>query len=333
MRLIRYEPKYLSKQYSFFRNAKISNGLTSFIKQILLHVIFDTFTYIQTMLHYSKFQNKFLRFSLNKFYKPAELANSDFDAIIVGSDQIWNPEITYGCLDPMYTLQFSSNKIRKISYAASFSEKHIKKNDAEKLVESLKTFYAISVREEELKRYLSSISNLKIEVVIDPTLLLSKNNWLAIMPKKRIIKERYVLLYQARGEKRKIYQQVVDLAKRLNASVYDASGMNYRIRKHGKQYVSPIEFLNLIYFAEAVVTVSFHGTALSVILEKPFFSICLNDGRDGRVFNLLRTLGLTSQLKSLGEHLPFPNIDYSKVCKHLEVARESSLSFLNKALS
>ena len=209
----------------------------------------------------------------------------------------------------------------------------MKKDDVENLVESLKTFYAMSVRENELKLYLTSVSNLKIDVVLDPTLLLPKNNWLAMMPRKRIIKEHYVLLYQARGEKKKIYQQTVDLAKQLNATVYDASGMNYRIRKHGMQYVSPIEFLNLIYFAEAVVTVSFHGTAMSLILEKPFFSIYLNDGRDGRVLNLLRTVKLTSQLKSLGENLPLPNIDYSKVCKYLEIEREKSLSFLNKALS
>lgn len=330
---IRYEPKYLMKHYSFFRNVKINKGFASCIKQILLHVICDTCTWTRTKLHYSKFQNKFFRFSLKKIHTTAELANSDFNAFIVGSDQIWNPEITNGSLDLMYTLQFSSDNIRKISYAASFSEKHIKQDDARTLVESLKTFYAISVREYELKQYLKSFCNLKIEVVLDPTLLLSKSDWLAMMPPKRIIKERYVLLYQARGEKDNVYKQAIDLANKLNATVYDASGMNYRIMKHGKQYVSPVEFINLIFFAEAIVTISFHGTAMSLILEKPFFSICLNDGRDGRVLNLLRTVRLVSQLKSLGEDLPLPNIDYSKVGNFLEIARKNSLSFLNNALN
>ncbi len=333
VQFIRYEPEYLKRPYRFFRNVNIKNGIASCIKQFLLHIICDTCGWIKTKRHYFKFQNRYYVFTSKHFNSPKELVNSNFDAIVVGSDQIWNPEITGGCLDPMYMLQFSCAKIRKISYAASFSKKHMKKDDVENLVESLKTFYAMSVRENELKLYLTSVSNLKIDVVLDPTLLLPKNNWLAMMPRKRIIKEHYVLLYQARGEKKKIYQQTVDLAKQLNATVYDASGMNYRIRKHGMQYVSPIEFLNLIYFAEAVVTVSFHGTAMSLILEKPFFSIYLNDGRDGRVLNLLRTVKLTSQLKSLGENLPLPNIDYSKVCKYLEIEREKSLSFLNKALS
>ncbi len=111
------------------------------------------------------------------------------------------------------------------------------------------------------------------------------------------------------------------------------SGMNYRVAKYGKQYVSPIEFLNLVFFAEAVVTVSFHGTALSLVLEKPFFSICLNDGRDGRVINLLKGMGLSSQLKPVGEELAVPRMDYSLARRHLDTARTASLSFLFKALN
>ena len=281
---------------------------------------------------YAEFQKRFYAFTPTYFSHLNELAGSDFDAIIVGSDQIWNPEITNGGLDRFYTLDFKSDRIRKISYAASFSQNHITQNDTFTLVERLRSFQAISVREEDLKSYLSAFCNLPIDVVLDPTLLLIKRQWVELMPKQRIITERYVLLYQARGEKKKILAQATNLADKLHAKVYDASGMNYRINKHGKQYVSPIEFLNLVYFAEAIVTISFHGTALSLILEKPFFSICLNDGRDGRVENLLKTVGLLQQLKTSEDVLDFPIIDYSQIESCLEGKRKESLLFLNKAL-
>ena len=330
---IRYEPNYLKYPYRFFRNARIKNGIASYVKQCLLHIFCDTYTWIKTKRHYGDFQERFYTLSRQVYKNPDELAKADYDAIITGSDQVWNPEITNGSLDPMYTLHFQSDRIRKISYAAIFSEKHIDRNMAEELVGRIKSFYAVSVREECLKKYLDNLCSLRIEVVLDPTLLLTKSQWLALMPEKRMIKERYVLLYQARGIKKDVLKQATDLADKLHATVYDASGMNYRVAKYGKQYVSPIEFLNLVFFAEAVVTVSFHGTALSLVLEKPFFSICLNDGRDGRVINLLKGMGLSSQLKPVGEELAVPRMDYSLARRHLDTARTASLSFLFKALN
>lgn len=330
---VRYEPSYLSAPYSFLRNARIKNGIASYVKQCILHVFFDTKTWLKTIRHYKVFQNQYLRFSEKKYYKPNELLISKYDAIIVGSDQIWNPEITNGCVDGMYTLAFDSGRIRKISYAASFSISHITKGNTQVLIKRLQSFSSISVREKSLKSYLESFSNLHIDVVIDPTLLLSKEEWLNLMPQKRIIKKRYVLLYQARGNKKAIYDKAKELADKIGVDVYDASGMNYRIKKNNVQYVNPIEFLNLVYYAEAVVTVSFHGTALSVILEKPFYSIRLNDGRDGRVEDLLNTVGLETQLKSIDEELGIPTIYYNEAKDVLCRLRLNSLSFLHKALN
>lgn len=79
--------------------------------------------------------------------------------------------------------------------------------------------------------------------------------------------------------------------------------MNYRIKHNGMQYVNPLEFLNLVLYAELIVTVSFHGTALSIILEKSFYSINLNDGRDSRVISLLKAVNLENRLKSINDTL------------------------------
>ena len=330
---IRYEPKYLLKPYTFFRNVKLKNGLASCIKQVILHLIYDTLLWYKTILHYKRFQKKYFKFSDYIINEPNQLLNQTYDIIIVGSDQIWTPEITDNCIDQMYTLNFQSSNIKKISYAASLSLSHITKDETELLIERLKSFCAISVRENDICQYLSRYSTLNIKVVLDPTLLLTKDDWLKYISKKRIINNKYVLVYQARGDKKSIINQAEKLAENLNAEVYDASGMNYRIKKHSMQYVDPIEFLNLIYYAEAVVTVSFHGTALSIILERPFFSILLGDGRDSRVCSLLDSLNLKSQQKKIGEELVLKNINFNEVNNRLKTQRNNSLAFLTKNIN
>ena len=114
----------------------------------MLHIIYDTCTWIKTKRHYTRFQKEYYAFTPTRFGRLSELANTDFDAIIVGSDQIWNPEITNGCLDRFYTLDFKSDRIRKISYAASFSQSHITQKDTFILIERLK------MSEAEAHRYI-----------------------------------------------------------------------------------------------------------------------------------------------------------------------------------
>lgn len=330
---IRYEPDFLEKPYSFFRNVKFVNGILSCTKQILLHLLFDTKTWFKTVLHYSKFQKTYLSISSKKVYKASDLLELGYNAFVVGSDQVWNPEITDGKIDDIYSLNFSNVNVKKISYAASFSEKYISDKQFRILVKRLSSFDAISVREDSLKKCLSPYLGENIFVALDPTLLLTKEQWLKYIPKKRIINERYVLLYQARGNKQKIVHQANELAKKYGAKLYDASGMNYRIRKNGIQYVNPLEFLNLIYNAEAIVTVSFHGTALSVVLEKPFYSIILGDGRDERVESLLRKVNLLSQMKNINDILNIPQINFKDVENILYKHRQLSINYIKNSVS
>lgn len=330
---VRYEPEYLIKPYRLFRNVQLKYGICSCIKQSLLHLFFDTATWLKTIKHYKDFQKKYFSFSTKKIQSSNELVTLGYDAFIVGSDQIWNPEITEGKIDDVYTLNFPKNKIKKISYAASFSEKHISNQQINTLTQRLASFDAISVRENNLRNCLQPNSAININVVLDPTLLLTKEQWLQYIPSKKIIKEKYVLIYQARGNKNKIISQAQKLAKQYDAVVYDASGMNYRIKRNGIQYVNPIEFLNLIYYAEAIVTVSFHGTALSLILEKPFYSISLGDGRDERVRNLLNSVNLISQLKNIDDVLNKPLISYNEVSKLLDKYRQISKNYIEESLN
>lgn len=329
---INYVPQYLKTPYAFFRNSHLKNGIFSVIKQGLLHLYFDTFTWIRSQIHYKNFREKYLAISKQTYCTPSELSQSDYDGFIVGSDQVWNPEITNKTIDDMYTLHFKNSNKLKIAYAASFSEKHITPQQTNILISRIKDFHHISVREEDLAIFLKKQANLQIDVVLDPTLLLNKEEWLKFIPKAPLIKEPYILVYQARGSKSALLSQVQPLARKLNAKIIDASGMNYRIKRNGMQYVNPLEFLNLILYAETVVTISFHGTALSIILEKPFYSITLNDGRDGRVISLLKAANLESRMKSITETLELQDIDYTNTIHTLNELRNNSLTYLKKAI-
>lgn len=330
---INYTPKYLKTPYTFFRNSHLKNGIFSVIKQGILHLYFDTFTWIRTQIHYKKFRHKYFVISKETYKTPQELAQSEYDGFIVGSDQIWSPEITNKKIDEMYTLHFNNSNKLKIAYAASFSEKHITPQQTNTLISRIKDFNHLSVREENLAIFLKKQSNLQIDVVLDPTLLLNKQEWLKYIPSKPLVKKPYILIYQARGPQSALLSQVSPLAKKINAQIINASGMNYRIKHNGMQYVNPLEFLNLVLYAELIVTVSFHGTALSIILEKSFYSINLNDGRDSRVISLLKAVNLENRLKSINDTLELQNIDYTNITNKLNELRNKSIKYLKKSLN
>ena len=233
----------------------------------------------------------------------------------------------------MYTLHFNNSNKLKIAYAASFSEKHITPQQTNTLISRIKDFNHLSVREENLAIFLKKQSNLQIDVVLDPTLLLNKQEWLKYIPSKPLVKKPYILIYQARGPQSALLSQVSPLAKKINAPIINASGMNYRIKHNGMQYVNPLEFLNLVLYAELIVTVSFHGTALSIILEKSFYSINLNDGRDSRVISLLKAVNLENRLKSINDTLELQNIDYTNITNKLNELRNKSIKYLKKSLN
>lgn len=209
----------------------------------------------------------------------------DLDVIIVGSDQVWNTRLTHG-FDKYYWGNFIRNKnIRLISYAASIEEfwEQEKNKDAIKL---LSDFDSISVREENAMILLQKLMPQKeISLCVDPTLLIPANIWnrIAEMPE---ISERYLLVYQVRNSEKTV-SIAQKIAKKLSLSIVYLSASVLGNNSKVSRYASPEQYLGLFKNASFVVCTSFHGTVFSLVYEKPFVSIRLNDGRDSRVETLL----------------------------------------------
>lgn len=214
---------------------------------------------------------------------PSSIDN--LDIIIVGSDQVWNTKLTHG-FNKYYWGAFSRNpKTRLISYAASIEEFwELEKN--KEAIKLLSNFDSISVREEKAMIFLQELMPQKeISLCIDPTLIVPANTWnkIAEMPKTR---ERYLLVYQVRNSEKTV-TIAQKIAKELSLPIVflsaSVTGNNSKVCK----YSSPEQYLGLFKNASFIVCTSFHGTVFSLIFEKPFVSIKLNDGRDSRVETLL----------------------------------------------
>lgn len=267
-------------------------------------------------------------------------ANLNYDMYICGSDQIWNYENTK--FDKTYFLDFVENNKKKMSYAASFGLNEIEdiyKNDYKKLLNEIEY---MSVREETGRDIIKSIIDKECEVVLDPTLILSKNEWNKILQdntingyKKKF--EKYILVYTLHCTK-----EIVEIAEQLSEKTklkivnINANGTKDIIRGLRNNIIpSPLEFVKLINDAEYIITDSFHGTVFSLNLNKEFF-VYLKPGlkNHSRIENILGKCGLENRIyRGVKPIENLKNINFNKINSILDNERKSSIKFIEKSLN
>lgn len=244
--------------------------------------------------------NSFKRNMLHVDYSIDSVINdaTDYDLFICGSDQIWNPMALEDDRRTFYYANFTTKP--KISYAPSLGVVEIPKKWNTKIKELLSSFNAISVREETGRNALLSILNMPIQVVVDPTLLLSKNDWDKYVPtvgKEESYVLAYFLSYNA-----KYFRAVRKYAHEHNCKLY-AFYIAPSYYKEADRMImgGPLEFLSYIKDAKAVFTDSFHGTIFSTIFEIPFFTFVrfkneTIQNQNSRIENLLTLMGAKNRL-------------------------------------
>lgn len=273
---------------------------------------------------FKAFENNNIKFGLqlnNNF----EQINKLYDLFVTGSDQVWNMKITNK--DWNYFLDFVSDDKKKISYAPSFGNDKFPEEEKNNLKEQVKKFKALSVREESGKKLIEEISSKKAEVVLDPTLLLNKEEWESKIKFKPKI-EHYILVYIPHNKK--IVFDFVDKLKKEKRLPVVYLSISPKIQKGVKTIydASPDEFLGWIKNADYVVTGSFHGTAFALNLNKQFFYESTGDG--SRINNLIKICG--TEDRNLSNIKDFnKKIDYDIVNKKLNKERMKSLNWLKQA--
>ena len=328
--VINYRPEYLLRPYRIFRKRVKYHGVVlSYIKNLIKELIVFP-ARCRRWRGFQSFINN--RLCLSKPIYDVSSIPSDYDVYLVGSDQVWNPIITEG-LDGVYFCDFSFEKGGKkyLSYAASMETTSLDSETRLFFNGKLNSFDAIGVREEYMKSLLSSFTNRPIRQVLDPTLMVPIDIWDKFVSQP-IVQDKYVLVYQVQyNEKTLLIAH--HIAKQISAKVVTIlADVKYETR-WGRKEDTPEDFVNMFRNAACVVTTSFHGTAFSLIFNKPFYTVRLNFGWDTRSTSLLNQIGLQDRLLDVTSIPEFTEIDYSKVNPKLERLRQESQDFLINALA
>ena len=326
--VINYSPDYLIKQRLF----PVSSKQSFIINVKILLEGFVTFPWkLKRKYNFQKFIKQQLHLSNTSYKNHPFSENMDYDLFVMGSDQIWNCKLTKG-FDAVYLGNFKIKpKAKKISYAASMSHYSLTHEQVQEFSKLITNFNAISVREEELHDYLLDNYAQESNVVLDPTLLLDAKKWSSIAVRPRTSKK-YVLVYSIdlRNESMRMANAI---AKEIDAEVIELSmSVDKNVLKNGYQTASPEEYVGLFEQAEFVITSSFHGTAFSVIFNKPFFSIAHGSDKDSRQKTIMNNLGVIDRFVSKDATPCFKTLDYTVPNQKLKELREKSIQFLKDNL-
>lgn len=327
--VIDYRPDYLLRPYRLFNVQRLAcgNPIKSGINLVKELIQFPRRCYRQWA--YRKFANKYLTLSDTV---TKESIPPYYDTYLVGSDQIWNPRLTKGFDDAYFCrFKFPKDNKRYVAYAASMEVKELSAEDKQYYQEVLSRFDAVSVREDELARLLQPLTSQPVTQVLDPTLMADPQIWDAFSTRSSFSKKKYVVIYQGRSNKAS-ERIAKDIAKQVGGEVYILSTWFSLSRGETHMNISPEQFVDIIRNAACVITTSFHGTAFSIIFNRPFYTIRMNDGADTRSQSLLASLNLQDRMIGTDASPLFSAIDYSEANVKLEQLRSRSQQFLLDAL-
>lgn len=331
-----------SKQQELYDPIKIKQKLIANLKTSPIRGTLRLFRYLffhkrNYTVKFDKF-NEFINSRINLFPLVNNSVSSikeNFDALICGSDQIWNPSILTN-FDPVYFLQFDiDKKVKHISYAASSGSVEILQNKSD-FFDLLSNFDSISVREKSLNNYITQNSDFHVTTVIDPTLLLEDFDYRKILNYElnQIYPKKYNLIYSLSGN-----ETLIKFAKKISeeteTEVIEISSAYYQ-NKNFKNHVNtagPMDFIHLFDNSEIVITDSFHGVCISIIFKKQFYCALANN-RNSRIVDLLSDLNLTNRIINTDMiNSQLSPIDYNAVYNKLTFLRKKSIDFLRNSLN
>lgn len=265
-----------------------------------------------------------------------------YDAVVVGSDQLWLP---MGLPTNFYNLQFVAPGVRRVSYATSFGVSEIPWYQRSRTANYLRRIDHLSVREDVGAKICAEVAGVEAKVVVDPTLLLTGDEWVETVPACRMMEEPYIFCYflgtnpHCRMEARRVSEETglpIVTLRHLDEIVPS----DEQFGDYAPYDVNPAGFVNLIRGAEFVLTDSFHGTVFSIINHKRFvtfyrFSSADYQSRNSRIDSLFSHLGLADRLvteKSIAMDTLDADVDFDIVDGRLAAWRGESWDYLREAL-
>lgn len=274
-------------------------------------------------------------------YKELQEGSKNYDIVVVGSDQVWLPS---GLKTKYFNLLFVDENVRKVSYASSFGVNEIPAFQKKITARYLDRFYRISVREQEGKEIVNALSRNKAKVVVDPTLLLDRNEWKEEMKDSKVdISAPYIFCYFL-GNNFNARKAVNELKTKTGLKIITIRHMDEYIESdeqfgdEAPYCVDPVDFIKYISHASYVCTDSFHCSAFCIQFQRKFmtfyrFGIGYKGGRNSRIDSLFNLLNISREHIYQGDIMKIENaIDWKAVDKKLLELRHESYSYLKEAL-
>lgn len=328
-------PYLIATAWESYHNSKIVEVLDEVHERNKLDRVSVMNTFCDTRL-----ENR----NIYKGYDNLKAAGEACDVVLIGSDQMWLPGTTFG---NHISLRFVPDNVRKVSYATSLGVSYYPwycRHSAKRVWNRMDY---ISVREEQGKKIIQNIcGDIPVSVVLDPTYLLTKEQWQELIPYQKKEDDKYVLCYFLGNDDSTYYcAQRFARSKGLKLlSILSDESSSPNDMSYADRYITgsaPEDFINFIRGAEYIFTDSFHGIAFSVINEKQFFVLYrrmqnTRFSRNSRIDNILNMWGLSGRL-ILDKEIDWDSynetvIDYSIARALVINKRNESLAFLDNAL-
>lgn len=285
---------------------------------------------------FEAFRKKYLRLTerLPGISRLAE-ETRNYDALIVGSDQVWNTSLLKG-VDPAYHLGISGG-FRRISYAACIGQSAQLEGSEERASALLKAFDSLSVRDETSKDYVTKLTGRIPSLVVDPSLL---HSYSELETTTRHKAKPFILVYSIwpEAEQTSLAGIVQGARKVLGYQVLSISQMfDFKLADRHIRTAGPVEWNQCFREAAFVCTDSFHGAVFAVKYRKPFIAVSHNP-RSFRISEFLNRHGLQDRLvgkqeSSRAAELYVRSINYPEVYRTLGQDIDYSRKFLVNALS
>lgn len=297
----------------------------------------SNYLYTRRSLRFSHFDHRILH-----CVDTAKQNQLDYDYLVYGSDQIWNPQ--FALADEVDAAFFLGKYVpceKKVAYSASIGTTHISDDVSERFCSGVSDFQYISVREEQAAKIICELTGRKVPVTIDPTLMLDAADWEKIEKKPR---------YVHKNEKILLTYFLGDLSPERKAFI-DAVAQQYGLHVVALQNewakdisdpaiytTTPDEFIWLVHHCRLMLTDSFHGSVFSMLFDKPFR--CFGREESGvadmssRMDTLFGKFGIgdwcRGSVQEDPDHIFYK--DYASVPAVLERERQFALDYLKNAL-
>ena len=333
------EKEYIDKRYHFEWNLK--NIIKFIINRAGVRCFFTSKKFLFEVARAVRgrdFCSKYMNIRYNVDF---DTVDSEYDYFVVGSDQVWNPGLPAKGdkyrkrkVSRIKYLKFASPE-KRIAYAASIAQPDIPPALRDSFKESIDEMAHIAVREYEGAELIKKYTGRDVDVVLDPTMLLSSDDWSKIENKPYWLDhdEKYLFTYFLGERIDDVVNKVASNRKLRVINMLDLDNFEHYT-------TSPEEWIYLIHHAELIYTDSFHGTVFSILFKRPFV-VCDRIGKgiysqmNSRINTLLKQFNLTSRYgtSSNSYEIDDPyNIDYGDVDSVLKIKRQEAYDYLNASI-